>query len=159
MTAALVLAADMVTKVVAVATLEDQQAVRLLGGSVYLVLTRNTGAAFGLGQGYTIGLTVIAIVVIGAVIWFARKVASHPWGVALGLILGGAAGNLVDRLVQPPGPFRGAVIDFISVFDDSGDVWPVFNLADSALVIGVLLVLWLERTGRRADGSRVRHSK
>ncbi|MGH3647385.1 MAG: signal peptidase II [Micromonosporaceae bacterium] len=158
-TALVVLAADIGSKVAAVSTLEGQAPVRLLGGAVYLVLTRNTGAAFSLGQGYTIVLTLIAAVVIAVIIRFARRLASAPWAVVLGLILGGASGNLVDRLFRAPGPLRGAVIDFVSVFDDAGRVWPVFNLADSALVIGAVLAVVLELTGRRLDGTRVRNSQ
>jgi signal peptidase II len=80
---------------------------------------------------------------------------SLAWGAALGLVLGGAMGNLVDRLFRPPGPFRGEVVDMISLFDPHGQVWPVFNIADSSLVVGVLLAVWLELTGRRRDGTRV----
>lgn len=153
-----VLAVDVVTKVLAVSALEGREPLRLLGGAVYLVLTRNTGAAFSLGQGYTIVLTGIAIVVIALIVRFSRRLGSVPWAVALGLILGGACGNLVDRLFRAPGPLRGAVIDFVSVFDDSGGVWPVFNVADSALVVGVVIAVLLELTGRRWDGSVARHS-
>ena len=145
---------DLLSKVVAVSALEGREPVRLLGGAVYLVLTRNSGAAFSLGQGYTIVLTAVAVVVIGVICWVARRLVSAPWALSLGLILGGAMGNLTDRLFRAPGVFRGAVIDFISVFDDAGRIWPVFNLADAALVIGVGLALWLELTGRRLDGSR-----
>ncbi|MQA25009.1 MAG: signal peptidase II [Micromonosporaceae bacterium] len=150
---------DLASKVAAVSGLEGREPLRLLGGAVYLALTRNSGAAFSLGSGYTVVLTAIAIVVIAVICWIARRLRSAPWALSLGLILGGAAGNLVDRLFRAPGPFQGAVIDFISVFDESGGVWPVFNLADSCLVIGVALALWLELTGRRMDGSRVRHSE
>nr|MBA3488740.1 signal peptidase II [Longispora sp. (in: high G+C Gram-positive bacteria)] len=66
-----------------------------------------------------------------------------------------ALGNLIDRLFRAPGPMRGAVIDFLSLFDPHGGVWPIFNIADSALVIGVCLAVLLELTGRRMDGSRV----
>ncbi len=158
-TALVVLVADLISKVVAVAALEGHAPVRLLGGAVYLVLTRNTGAAFSLGQGYTIVLTAIAVVVIAVIIRFARRLASRPWAVVLGLILGGAAGNLVDRLFRAPGPLRGAVIDFISVFDDAGGVWPVFNLADSALVLGAVTAVVLELTGRRLVGGPMRDSQ
>ena len=157
--AAAVLTLDVITKVVAVATLENQEPVRLLGGAVYLTLVRNSGAAFGLGQGYTIILTAVAVAVVAVIIRFARRLGSAPWAISLGLILGGAVGNLVDRLFREPGPMRGAVIDFISLFDDSGDVWPVFNVADSALVIGVVLALVLELTGRRWDGTTVADSQ
>jgi signal peptidase II len=75
---------------------------------------------------------------------------------ALGLVLGGALGNVADRLFRAPGPLVGHVVDFVSLFDDSGQVWPVFNLADSALCVGVVLAVLLELTGRRRDGSRTR---
>ena len=80
---------------------------------------------------------------------------SLPWAVALGLVLGGTIGNLVDRIFRAPGPFVGHVVDFISVFDASGQGFPVFNLADSALCVGVGLAVLLELTGRRRDGTRV----
>ena len=73
---------------------------------------------------------------------------------ALGLVLGGALGNLTDRLFRAPGPFIGHVIDFISVFDPGGRVFPVFNAADSALCTGVALAILLELTGRRRDGGQ-----
>ncbi len=155
-TALLVLAADILTKVLAVDALQGRDPVRLLGGAVYLVLTRNSGAAWGLGAGYTIVLSLVAVVVVAVIIRFVRRLASRPWAFALGLILGGASGNLVDRLFRAPGPLRGAVVDFVSVFDNSGDVWPVFNVADSCLVIGVLIAVGLELTGRRFDGTRAK---
>ncbi len=158
-TAAVVLLVDIVTKLIAVAALQDQPPVRLLGGALYLTLVRNTGAAFGLGNGYTVVITLIAIAVTVVIIRFARQLGSRPWGIALGLILGGALGNLIDRVFRDPAPFRGAVIDFLSLFDDSGDVWPVFNIADACLVVGVLLAVVLELTGRRLDGTRVGHSE
>ncbi len=118
-------------------------------------LTRNTGAAFSMASGYTALLTLISAVVVIVIIRFASRLRSVPWGVSLGLILGGALGNLIDRLFRAPGPMRGAVIDFLSLFDPHGGVWPIFNIADSALVIGVCLAVLLELTGRRMDGSRV----
>lgn len=157
--ALLVLTLDLATKVAAVSSLEGRPSVSVVDGVVYLVLTRNTGAAFSFGQGYTIVLTLIALAVVGVIVRFARRLGSTPWAISLGMILGGAAGNLADRLFRAPGPFRGAVIDFISVFDDSGGVFPVFNVADSALVIGVLLAVGLELTGRQLNGTRVRHSQ
>jgi signal peptidase II len=146
---------DQATKQLAEVNLADAEPVRLLGGAVYLVHTTNSGAAFNLGSGYTWVFPVIAFAVIGWIGWMTRRLRSRPWAVALGLVLGGAIGNLVDRLFRPPGPFRGEVVDMISVFDPYGQVWPVFNVADSSLVIGVLLAVWLELTGRRRDGSRV----
>lgn len=157
-TAAVVLAADLVTKTLAVASLTDEPPVRLLGGAVYLVLVHNRGAAFGLGSGYTVVLALVALIVVGVIIRFARRLGSVPWAAALGLVLGGAGGNLLDRIFREPGLFRGGVVDFVSLFDDSGGIWPVFNVADSALVCGVLLAVFLELTGRRFDGSRMRDS-
>ena len=80
----------------------------------------------------------------------ARKLRSVPWAIALGLVLGGALGNFTDRLFRAPGPFLGHVVDFVSVFDPAGQVFPVFNVADSALCVGVVLAVLLELTGRRA---------
>ncbi|MHB8452855.1 MAG: signal peptidase II, partial [Mycobacteriales bacterium] len=74
---------------------------------------------------------------------------SVAWAVSLGLLLGGAAGNLVDRLLRSPGPFRGQVVDWIDV-----RIWPVFNLADSAITIGGLLAVLLAVRGLGVDGLR-----
>jgi signal peptidase II len=157
--AAVVLAVDITSKVLVVAMLADRPPVKLLGGLVYLVHARNTGAAFSLASGFTVVLTVIAVGVVVAVLKVASRLASPAWAVALGLILGGATGNLVDRLFRDPGPFRGGVVDFLALLDPVQPPWPIFNLADSALVTGVLLALLLELMGRRWDGRRVRDSR
>ena len=78
--------------------------VQLLGGAVYLSLTRNSGAAFSLGSDYTFVFPIIALVVLGWIGWMARRLRSVPWAIALGLVLGGALGNLVDRIFRAPGP-------------------------------------------------------
>jgi signal peptidase II len=75
--------------------------------------------------------------------------------VALGLVLGGALGNLVDRIFRAPGPLQGHVVDVVSLFAPDGSVWPVFNLADSAIVTGGVLLVLLALTGRELDGTRV----
>ncbi|MEV6525533.1 signal peptidase II [Longispora sp. NPDC051575] len=149
------LAVDLGTKIWALSALEGREPVRLLGGALYLSFARNTGAAFSLASGYTVVLTVVSLTVVAVIIRFAARLRSMPWAIALGLILGGATGNLVDRLFRAPGPLRGAVIDFLSLFDKHGDVWPIFNFADSALVCGVALAVVLELTGRRLNGTRV----
>ena len=136
-------------------SLEDRQPVRLLGGAVYLTLVRNSGAAFSLGQDYTFIFPIIALLVCGWIGWMVRSLAAPAWGLSLGMVLGGALGNLGDRLFRAPGPFHGHVVDMISVFDPAGQVFPVFNAADSALSIGVCLAVLLELTGRRRDGTRV----
>jgi signal peptidase II len=153
--AAGVLLADIGTKQLALHHLADREPVRLLGGAVYLTFTRNSGAAFSLGRDYTFVFPLVAIGVVGWITWMARSLRSLPWGVALGLVLGGALGNLADRVFREPGPFVGHVIDMVSVFDDRGQAFPVFNLADSALTVGVCLAILLELTGRQRDGTRL----
>ena len=151
--AAVLLAADIVTKVVAVAELEGQPPVELFGGAVYLVLFRNPGAAFSLATGLTWVLALLAMVIVGVIVWLSRKLRSTGWAVGLGLVLGGACGNLVDRIFRQPGPLRGHVVDFVSLFAPDGSVWPVFNVADSAIVCGGALVVLLTLLGRDYDGT------
>ncbi len=151
---AVVLVADVLTKVLAVARLEDRDPVELLGGAVYLVLVRNPGAAFSLATGYTWVLSLVAVAVVVAILRIARRLRCPGWAVALGLILGGALGNLVDRIFRSPGPLRGHVVDVVSLFAPDGSVWPVFNLADSAIVSGGVLLVLLALTGRELDGTR-----
>jgi signal peptidase II len=150
-----VLLLDVVTKQLTVILLAGEEPVRLLGGAVYLVYATNSGAAFSIGSSYTYIFPLVAFAVIGWIGWMAWGMRSVPWAVSLGLVLGGATGNLADRLFRPPGPMLGEVVDMVSLFDPFGRVFPVFNVADSALVIGVALAIWLEFTGRRRDGSRV----
>jgi signal peptidase II len=150
------LAADVTTKVIAVALLEGERPVRLLGGGLYLVLFRNSGAAFSLATGMTWLLSLIALGVVLAIIRLAPKLRSPGWAVGLGLILGGAAGNLGDRLFRAPGPLRGHVVDFLSVFAPDGSFFPVFNLADSAISVGGALLVLLAVLGHDYDGRRTR---
>jgi len=153
------LAADLITKHFALAALEDREPVRLLGGAVYLSLIRNSGAAWGIGGDYTWVFPPIILGVVGWILWMTLRLRSLPWAISLGLVLGGALGNFVDRVFRAPGWFVGHVVDMISVFAPYGRVFPVFNLADSALVCGVLLALLLELTGRQRDGSRIGKDK
>lgn len=152
--AAVVLVADVVTKIVGVARLEDRAPVELLGGAVYLVLVRNPGAAFSLATGYTWVLTLVAVAVVVVIVRISRKLRSIGWAVALGLVLGGALGNLTDRVFRSPGPLRGHVVDTVSLFAPDGSVWPVFNLADSAIVSGGVLLVALAMLGHELDGTR-----
>jgi signal peptidase II len=154
--AVLVIALDQITKWLTVAYLSGKPSVRLLGGAVYLLEVRNSGAAFSLGQSYTFIFPIFAVFVTAWIIWMTRKLASVPWAVALALVLGGALGNLIDRIFRAPGVFVGHVVDMVSVFADNGARFPVFNLADSALTCGVILALLLEFTGRRRDGVRAK---
>jgi signal peptidase II len=152
--AVLVLAADIVTKALAVAGLEDRPPLELLGGLVYLVVVRNPGAAWSMATGYTWILSLIAITVVIVLIRVARRLRSTGWAVALGLVLGGALGNLMDRLFRAPGPLRGHVVDMVSIVRPDGSFFPVFNAADSAVCCGGILLVLLALTGRELDGTR-----
>jgi signal peptidase II len=155
-TGVLAVVLDQWVKHLSTAHLHEGQPVRILGGLIYLSLLRNSGAAFSFGSGHTWVFPVITVVVIGWIVWMARKLRSVPWGIALGLVLGGALGNLADRLFRAPGPFRGHVVDMISVFAPYGERFAVFNIADSCLTVGVVLAVLLELIGLQRDGTRAR---
>ncbi|MFF0391659.1 signal peptidase II [Kitasatospora sp. NPDC004615] len=147
--ALLVYLIDLGSKLLVVANLEDRTApIRVIGDWMTLQVIRNGGAAFGMGEALTVLFTAIATGVI-VVIWrIARRLYSLPWAIALGLLLGGAFGNLTDRLFRSPSVFRGHVVDFISV-----QHFAVFNLADSAIVCGGILVVLLSFRGSNPDGT------
>ena len=145
---------DVLSKIILVTVLEGHRPVKLLGGALYLVVYRNSGAAFSLATGLTWVLSLIALGVVVAIIRLAPRLRSTGWAFGLGLVLGGALGNLVDRLLRAPGPLRGHVVDFLSLLAPDGSVWPVFNLADSAIVCGGLVLVMLAATGRDFDGTR-----
>jgi signal peptidase II len=147
--AVFVLALDVVTKIVVVHTLAHHAPIRLLGGFLTLQMLRNSGAAFSIGTSMTIVFTVIAVAVIIYILRAARKLRSLPWAITLGLLLGGATGNLSDRIFRSPGVFRGDVVDWIEL-----PHWPVFNLADSAIVCGGVIAVLLAVMGLRMDGTR-----
>jgi signal peptidase II len=149
--AAFVLAADAVTKAIVVAHLRPDQPVHLLGNVFEFWLTRNPGAAFSVGTGETAVFTIIAFGVIVYIARTARKLYSTGWAIALGLLLGGAAGNLGDRIFRAPGLFRGDVVDWIGVVPR---YYPIFNLADSAIVCGGILMVILAMRGYHLDGTR-----
>ena len=155
-TTVVVVALDAVTKSLVVSRLTGHPPVRALGGLFYLDVIRNSGAAFSLGTGYTWVFPLVALVVVGWICWLARRLRSLPWAIGLGLVLGGALGNLGDRVFRAPGFLVGHVVDFISLFGPDGVHWPIFNLADSALCCGVVVVVLLELTGRRREGGRTR---
>lgn len=137
----LLLILDQVAKHLAVSQLGDD-VVPLLGDVLQLRLIRNPGAAFSLFTDLTVVLTVVAAVVAVVILWVSRRVTSTGWAVALGLLLGGVLGNLADRLFREPGPLRGHVVDFLELPN-----WPVFNLADSAVVCAAVLVVLLSLRG------------
>jgi signal peptidase II len=147
---------DLVSKLVVVATIEPGEDIRLLGGALYLTQLRNVGAAFSFAEGATVLFSLIAAAVAVVIIRTARRLYSTGWAVTLGLVLGGALGNLIDRIFRDPGFLRGGVVDFLSVFGPDGSVWPVFNVADSAIVCGGILGVILALRGIEFDGTRAR---
>ncbi|GAA1212305.1 signal peptidase II [Prauserella alba] len=150
---------DLVTKVAATAALEGEEPVRILGGIVYLQLIRNPYAAFGMDFGGTWILALVALAVVGVIIWFAGKLRSTGWAIGLGLVLAGALGNLTDRVFRAPAPLQGHVVDFLSVFGPDGRYFPVFNAADSAITVGAVLIVVLSVLGRDYDGTITRGPK
>jgi signal peptidase II len=144
-----VLGLDLASKAAVVANLSVHDVIRLLGGFLKLRVDRNPGAAFSFAPGLTIVFSLIAITVVVVILRSSRRIRSLPWAITLGLLLGGATGNLIDRIFRSPGLFRGWVVDWIQV-----PHWPVFNLADSAIVCGGILAVLLSARGIRLDGQR-----
>ncbi|HEV3474690.1 MAG TPA: signal peptidase II, partial [Actinomycetota bacterium] len=140
-TAATAYALDRVTKVLAERFLAGGPPIELIPGVVQLRFTTNPGGAFGLFGGFGWLFVAIGVVVAAVVLLASRNLPSWTSAIGLGLVLGGALGNLTDRFIRGPG-FSGEVIDFIDFH-----IWPVFNLADSAIVVGagVLLIASIRR--------------
>ncbi|CAM5374986.1 signal peptidase II [Streptomyces aurantiogriseus] len=146
--AAFAYALDLVSKMIVVAKLEHHEPIEIIGDWLRFEAIRNAGAAFGFGEAFTVIFTVIAAAVIVVIARLARKLYSLPWAIALGLLLGGALGNLTDRIFRSPGVFEGAVVDFIAPKH-----FAVFNLADSAIVCGGILIVLLSFKGLDPDGT------
>ena len=140
---------DQLTKWAAVRALTDAEPSNLLGSFLRLELIRNPGAAFSIGTGNTWVLTIIAVVVLVVVIRVSRRLGSSGWAWALGLLLGGALGNLTDRIVREPGLGQGHVVDFLNY-----NGWFIGNVADIAIVSAAVLIGLLALTGRGVDGTR-----
>ena len=151
-----VLVLDLGTKLLVVATIDRGENIRTLGGAVYLTQARNTGAAFAFAEGATVLFTLIALAVAVVIVRSARRLYSTGWAVALALVLGGAVGNLIDRVFRDPGFLRGGVVDWISVFGPNGEHYPIFNVADSAIVCGGVLGALLALRGIEFDGGRAK---
>ena len=152
--AVIVLAADAISKQQVLATLPGHPPVRLLHGLITLDLTFNAGAAFGVGTSYT---AVIALIVCGVIVYIirtARRLRSLAWTIALGLLLGGALGNLGDRVFRGPGPLRGEVVDWINL---PHFPW-TFNLADASITCAAVLIAVLALRGIRIDGISPAHA-
>lgn len=143
---------DQLAKAWAERTLVDGEPVQVVGDLLRLHLTYNSGAAFSLGTGLTGVLTMIATAIVLVVLWQAFKVRSLPWAIALGLLLGGAVGNLIDRYFRAPGPGQGHVVDFLRLPN-----FPIFNVADIGVTTAACLIALLALRGHMPDGSREGH--
>jgi signal peptidase II len=157
--AAVVLAMDIVSKLIVVAQLENESPKPILGGLVYLQLLRNSGAAFGIATGMTWILSLIVIAVIVSIIWIVPRLRSIGWAIGLGFVLAGALGNLSDRIFRAPGPLRGHVVDWISVFKPNGEAFAVFNLADSGICVGGALIVLMALLGKEYDGRQSKQAE
>ncbi len=146
--AVLVWALDQATKSAAVAWLGDDS-ITIVPDVFWLTLTRNAGAAFSTGTGYTAVLSLVALGVVVVVLRMARKLQDRWWALGLGLLLGGALGNVTDRLLREPAPLRGHVVDFFHLTH-----WPVFNVADIALTFAAITIILRTWRGVSMDGSR-----
>jgi signal peptidase II len=144
-------AIDLSTKVLAVEHLTGRAPVPVVGELLTLRLVRNPGAAFSTGTSYTLVLSLVAIVAVCAVLWFARRLRSAGWAMALGFLLAGVLGNLTDRVFRAPGFLRGHVVDFLQL-----PHWPIFNVADMCINVAAVLIVWQTVRGTAIDGTRSR---
>jgi signal peptidase II len=136
--AALTWGLDLASKIWAVNNLSARNPIEIFGSFFQLTLVRNSGAAFSFATGATVIFTAISIAAATAIIYYSTKITSLGWATALGLVLGGVLGNLTDRIFRSPGFFKGEVIDWLELTH-----WPVFNLADSAIVVAAFLAIVL----------------
>ncbi|MSW58377.1 MAG: signal peptidase II [Actinobacteria bacterium] len=136
-TALLVFAADYFTKLLAIEHLSNEPK-QIIGSLLQLRLAFNSGAAFSLASSGTIFLSSFSIIITAVIFYFARSVRSKWWAIALGLALGGIFGNLSDRIFRSPGGLQGEVVDWIQI-----PKWPIFNLADMAVVCAAILITLL----------------
>ena len=138
---------DQITKNWAVDSLPLLEPQPFIGEILQLTLLYNSGAAWGMGAEITPVVTCLQLAIVAGVIVFAVKAVRSPWyTAALGLIMGGALGNIHDRLLREPGAFRGAVVDFLELPN-----WPVFNIADMAVVGGAIMIVALGLFGVASD--------
>ena len=151
---AVVLVLDQASKAWAISSLVEGERHDLVGKLLGLQLVFNPGAALSIATGMTWVLTIVATAVIVVIVRASRRIGSWAWAVALGLLLGGALGNLIDRLFREPGLASGEVVDFIAYAD-----WFVGNVADIAIVTAAVLVVILAALGVHIDGTRDGHGK
>lgn len=140
--AAVIVVLDQITKSLAVEFLENEPAVEILGKWFGFSFGRNPGAAFSIGTDSTIVFTVFATIVSSLIIWKSSEVANKFWAIAAGGFLGGALGNLIDRIFRAPEAFHGHVVDFIAFPN-----FPLFNIADSAVTLSAIAAVLLSLRG------------
>lgn len=143
---------DQTTKYAAEAFLNDGSVIQVIGDLLRFRLAYNDAAAFSLGFGATWVLAAISTIAVLLLLWFGPKVQTTVWAVIAGLVLGGAAGNGVDRVLKEPAFFSGHVVDFIQIPFN----FPIFNLADTFLVIGVGLAILQTLRGDEIGGGRAK---
>lgn len=141
-------AIDQGSKQWALSALADRD-IPVLGDWFTLHLTTNPGAAFSTGTNYTIVFTGLATVAVVVILWLSRRLRSTGWALAFGLLLGGVSGNLTDRIIRPPAPLHGEVVDLYMLPN-----WPVFNTADVFINIAAGLIILQTFRGIALDGSR-----
>ncbi len=141
---------DQAAKYLIVKNLAEGQLVNVLGDILQFHFVKNSGAAFSLGTGMTWLFSIVAAAVAVFIVVYARRIHSFAWAVLFGLLLGGTLGNLTDRLFRQPRFGEGHVVDFIQVIGFPA----IFNLADSAIVISMVLFVILTIRGVRLDGRR-----
>lgn len=147
--AAVWVSADQISKTIAEDVLSDGSTRPFIGELLQFHLTYNPGAAFSMGTGSTGLLTILAVAVCSVIVWNARRLGSLGWAIGLGLLLGGALGNLIDRLTREPGALRGHVVDMINYND-----WFVGNVADMALTGAAVLIVVRAWQGIALDGTK-----
>ncbi len=140
---------DQVSKLLVVHFMPTREDIKIIGSWLTITYTRNPGAAFSLGTGTTWIFTLIAVAVAVVIIRSSRHLGSRAWAVCLGGLLGGAVGNLTDRIFRDPHPFQGHVVDFIHP-----QHFAVFNLADSAITCSAIGMVVLSLMGVEFDGHR-----
>ncbi|MCQ1949754.1 MULTISPECIES: signal peptidase II [Arthrobacter] len=145
---------DQLTKLWVVRTMTEGQITDVLPPVLRWHFIRNPGAAFSIGTEYTWVFTIIMVLVSGFLVYLMFRVRSLAWATALGLVLGGALGNLTDRLFREPSFGQGHVVDFIAFPN-----FAIFNIADSCVVSGVILVCLLTLRGIGLDGVRTPSGK
>lgn len=129
---------DLATKIWAVENLSYRSNIKIIGEFFQLTYVRNPGAAFSFASGATVFLSLFSLLVMIAILHYSVKITSRGWAVVLGLVLGGILGNMVDRIFREPGVLRGHVIDWLQLPN-----WPVFNIADMAIVAAALISMVL----------------